>query len=125
MRRLLQWSALVALMIVATILLGWWTVPILGGVWGAAMAASRRVALTAAAAGATSWAILLVWTAFQGPVGSLAVKVGAIFGLPGLAFLTLPVLFAALLAGAAAGTSAALLQFRSFPEPETQAGPGA
>ena len=53
MRRLLQWIALVALMIVATILLGWWTVPILGAVWGAAMAASRRVALTAAAAGAT------------------------------------------------------------------------
>ena len=67
------------------------------------MAAERRPVLFAGAAGAAGWAILLAGTALFGSVGVVATKVGVIFGLPGVAFIALALLFPALLAGSAAG----------------------
>ena len=52
MRSLLAWLTLAVLIAVATAMLGWWTVPVLGGLSGALMAAERRPVLFAGAAGA-------------------------------------------------------------------------
>ncbi len=105
MRSLLAWLTLAVLIAVATAMLGWWTVPVLGGLSGALMAAERRPVLFAGAAGAAGWAILLAGTALFGSVGVVATKVGAIFGLPGVVFIALALLFPALLAGSAAGVA--------------------
>ena len=105
MRWLLAWLTLTVLIAAATAMLGWWMVPVLGGISGALMAAERRPVLFAGSAGAAGWAILLAGTAMFGSVGLVAQKVGAIFGMPGVAFITLALLFPALLAGSAAGVA--------------------
>ena len=105
MRPLLAWLTLAVLIAAATAMLGWWMVPVLGAISGALMAAERRPVLLTGTAGAAGWAILLAGTAMFGPVGLVAQKVGAIFGLPGLAFIALALLFPALLAGSAAGVA--------------------
>lgn len=86
----------------ATAVLGWWAVPVLGAVWGWVDWRSGRVALTAAAAAGVGWAMLLLWTAAQGPVAELAGKVGAVMSLPGWALILLTLVFAVILAGSAA-----------------------
>lgn len=85
--------------------LGWWTVPAIGVVWGAVAPPADRPGRTAALAAAFAWAALLGRAALLGPIGPLAAKVGAIFGLPGVALLLLTVGFAAALAGAGAATA--------------------
>ena len=92
----------------ATALVGWWTVPLIGTLWGVVRAPRRGVAPDAGLAGALGWGLLLLLAAAQGPVAAVAAQVGAVMGLgaPGLVVLTL--LFPFLLAWAAALVSAEL-----------------
>jgi hypothetical protein len=92
----------------ATIAVGWWAVPVLGGVWGLVATRSTLPALTAAAAAGLSWAALLGWAAFRGPLLGLADKVGAIVGVPAWGLVAVAVAFPALLAGSAAMLVSAL-----------------
>jgi hypothetical protein len=70
MRALANFLALVFALSVATAVAGWWTVPLVSGLW--TLAAPRRAAVIYAAfAGALAWASLLAWTARAGPVGAL------------------------------------------------------
>lgn len=80
---------------------GWWAVPVIGLVWGF-FAHARRPGLRAAAAAGLAWAVLLAWTATQGPVGQVARRIGGVFLLPGPALMALAVVFAMALAGTAA-----------------------
>ncbi len=93
---------LAAAFALATATLGWWTVPLLGGVWGAIALRGTRPVATAAAAAGVGWLVLLLWAATQGPVWLLARKVGPILMVPGWLFVGLTLMFPVLLAGSAA-----------------------
>ncbi len=87
---------------------GWIALPVAGAALGVAWA-ERMPVRRAAACGAGGWGLLLLAGAARGPVGRLAEVVGGVFGgLPGVAFVAVVLLFAALLAGAAGGATAAI-----------------
>jgi hypothetical protein len=92
----------------ATAVLGWWAVPVLGVVWGAVATRGERPVRMAATAAALGWAILLVWGATQGPVHVVARRVGPVLMLPGWLFVALTLLFPALLAASATQVAVAL-----------------
>jgi hypothetical protein len=102
MKALVSWLALVVAIALGTALLGWWSVPVVGALWGLAKQAGKGTWWRAALAGSGAWALLLLFTSTQGPVGALADKVGAVFAIPGFAFVVLTLLFPAALAGSAA-----------------------
>lgn len=90
-------------MIVATWVLGWWAVPVVGALWGLK---GNPVEPTLAAV--MAWGALLGWTATTGPLLPFAARLGGVVGLPGWAMLVITVAFAALLAWSAATLVGAL-----------------
>lgn len=108
MRRVVLVIFLTAAMLLGTIGLGWWTVPLLGAAWGASRPFNRGLAVSAALAGALAWAVLLAEATLGGPVGELAGNLGGIFGLPGSIVILFTLLFPALLAGSAAALAVRL-----------------
>ncbi len=99
---MLLWLVLLVAIALATAALGWWAVPLVAAVWALAIPHATGTWWRAALAGSGGWALLLALAATQGPVGDLAAKVGAVFALPGFAFVLLTLLFPAVLAGSAA-----------------------
>jgi len=93
---------LVVLVAAGTMVLGWWCVPVLGLLYGAARGKGAGLALEAGAGAALGWAGVLAWSAPLGPLWQLAVRAGGIFGLPGWAFVAVTLAFAGLLAAPAA-----------------------
>jgi len=91
-----------------TAALGWWTLPVIALVWGVIAPSRIQAGVTAAVAAMLSWSLLLAWTATQGPIGTLARRVGGIFGVPGIAFIAITIVFAAVLAGSGALVAGAL-----------------
>jgi hypothetical protein len=84
----------------ATLLGGWWAIPLLAALWVRVL--PRATASTCALGAALGWALLLAWAAVDGPVGTVARRVGGVFLLPGWGFVALTLIFAALLAASAA-----------------------
>lgn len=91
-----------------TLFVGWWTVPVLGGLWGVVSGRDTWPAFTAALAGGLSWAVLLAWMAVRGPVVDLAHQVGGVMSLPTWALFVITVAFPMVLAGSAAGLTGAI-----------------
>lgn len=90
-----------------TAVFGWWSVPLIGLLFGL-VARIDRPALAAGLSAGLAWACLLGWIALAGaPLGPLAERFGAILSLPGHSALALPVLFAGLLGVPAAALPAA------------------
>jgi hypothetical protein len=85
---------------VTTYALGWWTVPIVAGLW-ALFAKDLHRAFVAALCAAGGWATLLLIDVGRGPVGTMGVKLGGVLGVPALALWMLTLLFPALLAWSA------------------------
>ena len=110
MRAALRVALLALAFAVGTVGLGWWTVPVLGVAWGVVARAHGRAALTAALAAGTAWLLLLGWAAVQGPVGSLATKVGGVMGLPGTVLLAITPAYAMIVVGSGAYVAAAVLR---------------
>lgn len=98
---LLDWALLTLLCTAGTALAGWWAVPVIAGVWTLALP-RRGGVLTATAAGAAAWAILLLIAARSGRVDDVALLVASILGTKSSAVYALTLLYGALLAGAAA-----------------------
>jgi hypothetical protein len=88
----------------ATAVGGWWTVPLAAALWSR-VATLKRPVIGAALGGALGWALLLGWTALQGPSGTLARRVAPVFHLAAPTLVLATLLFPALLAGAAAGVA--------------------
>jgi hypothetical protein len=86
----------------ATAAAGWWTVPIVAAIWVRVAPRARRPVLSCTVAAAAGCALLLGWTALQGPVDAVARRVGGAVGLPPWGFVLVTLLFPAFLAGAAA-----------------------
>lgn len=108
MSRAVSIGVVAAAMAGATILAGWWTVPVLGALWGL-----RRSPAVAGLGALVAWGGLLVWQATRGPVGLLAGQVADILSLPAPALPLVTVLFAGLLGWSAAAVSHALFLPRS------------
>lgn len=107
MRPVMLWISLALAFALATVGLGWWTVPVIAASWGALRASGERPGPSTASAAAAGWALLLAWSATQAPVGELARRVGGIFGGGGPLFVTATLIFPAIVAGSAAGLASA------------------
>jgi len=84
-----------------TAALGWWMVPVLAAVRARVISRDRAPVASCMAGAALGWALLLGWTAWHGPAGLVAGRVGGALDLPAWGFVLLTLIFAALLAGAA------------------------
>lgn len=102
MRTALRVGLLTPALALATLVAGWWAVPVLGVVWGMIAARGTRPGLTVGGAAAGGWALLLVWRGLGGPVWRVAERVGPILALPGWLFVVLALIFPAVLALVAA-----------------------
>jgi hypothetical protein len=102
MRGSVGFACLVAAFAAATVVIGWWALPILGAVWGAIARDRPRPVSSAALAAALGWLVILAWASTQGPVGSVARQVGAVMSLPGPVLLLVVLVFAAAVSSAAA-----------------------
>ena len=86
-----------------TILMGWWSVPLVALAYGVALRRSRRPGLTAAASGAIAWGGYLGLAVIGGaPVGRFGGELAASMQIPGWAPFAATVIFPAVLAGLAA-----------------------
>jgi hypothetical protein len=112
-RRIVEGLAVLIAMMAGTWFAGWWMVPIVAVIAGAAAIAPVLVATTAALA----WALFLIADAAQGPLGRIMTMLGGVMGLPGVVVVMLTILFPALLAWSAAtlGTLVSSAQ----PQPES------
>ncbi len=86
----------------ATYAVGWWSVPVLGAVWGVVTPGGGRAGRTAALAAAAGWVLLLGWIGVRGPVLAVADVVGRILALPAPVLIAVTLLLPAALAGSAA-----------------------
>jgi hypothetical protein len=108
MRNAISLLVLAATIVFGTVAFGWWAVPMLGAIWGTIVRVTDRPAFIAAGAAALGWILLLAWTTSQGPVAQVATMIGGAVGLPGALLYVVAILFAAVLAGAAAGVVTAV-----------------
>lgn len=101
MRAVANLIALILTLSIATVVLGWWSVPVVAGVW--TLAARRRAAVIYASfAGAAAWGSMLLVIARVGPVGAVDGLLAQIMHVPQHALIELTMLYGALLAGSAA-----------------------
>jgi hypothetical protein len=105
MRRALAVGVFALCAAAATVVGGWWTIPVLAAAWARVLPRDAATATLCALGAASGWALLLAWDAAHGPVGTVARRVGGVFLLPGWGFVGLTLLFAALLAAAAAAAA--------------------
>jgi hypothetical protein len=108
MTRTVSWTILLLANVLSTAFIGWWTVPVVAGAWGALTAYDQKPWRTAAIAAAVAWALLLAVSGARGPLFELAGLLGGIFGLPGFAVVLLALIFPALLAWSASGLASGL-----------------
>jgi signal transduction histidine kinase len=87
---------------------GWLAVPVTAAVWSTLASAERRRELRLALAAAASWALLLAWSSAGAGTSKLLALLGAIFRVPGWAFVLLTLAVPALLAWSAAVVTSAI-----------------
>lgn len=94
-----NWGIGVAVLAIATVLGGWWTLPVMAALWSL-LIGGRPLQIGLAGAGA--WAALLVIRGVQGPVLAVSDRVAGVLGAPGWAPIVITVLFSFLLTWSAA-----------------------
>jgi hypothetical protein len=87
---------------------GWLAVPVTAAVWSTLASAERRRELRLALAAAASWGLLLAWSSSSAGTARLLALLGAIFRVPGWAFVLLTLAVPALLAWSAAVVTSAI-----------------
>ncbi len=131
MRTLIRVLMLTLAFAAGTALLGWWSVPLLGAIWGVIAWRTSRVAVTAGAAALLAWGVLLAISARADAFGTLVGALSAVMQLPSIALVLLTLLFPALLAWSAARVTsavAAIVAGRRLPDERqamAEAGSGA
>jgi hypothetical protein len=86
----------------ATAGFGWWTVPIVGALWGIIAPDRRHPARLAALAAPLAWGALLVWGAMHGPVPALATRLAGVLHVPAPVLIAVTLIFPAALAWSSA-----------------------
>jgi hypothetical protein len=99
--------ALVILIAGVTLLLPWWSVAVVGLLFGL-LGPTGAKAWEAGLAGVFGWGVLLLIDAVQGPIGVLTDRLGVLFQVPGAVLLAVTVLFAGVLGWAGAGVGRAV-----------------
>ena len=92
-RNLLQIVLLSIAVALATAIVGWYAVPVLGCLWGVISGRQERPALSYSLAAGLGWAILLVWAASQGPMSVLADRAAGVFGVRAEVLYAVTILF--------------------------------
>lgn len=87
---------------------GWLAVPVTAAVWSTLASAERHRELRLALAAAASWGLLIAWSSAGGGSAKLLALLGAIFHVPGWAFVLLTLAVPALLAWSAAVVTSAI-----------------
>ena len=87
---------------------GWLAVPVTAAVWSTLASAERYRELRLALAAAASWGLLLAWSSSGAGNARLLALIGAIFHVPGWAFVLLTLAVPALLAWSAAVVTSAI-----------------
>lgn len=82
---------------------GWWMVPVVGGVWGYVRREDATAPLAAGLAAMLAWGVLLFAAASGAPKGSVMHAVGTAMQVGPGSLLALSIAFPALLAASAAG----------------------
>jgi hypothetical protein len=98
----IRFVVLTALMAAGTWFAGWWAVPIVAALYGAAFRWSRGSGLLAGVAGIASWGVLLGLTAFAAPIGHLASILGGVLNVRTVGVYVLTLCYPGLLALTAA-----------------------
>ncbi len=101
MKILAMWLGLALAIAAATVVAGWWMVPLVSLAWTLAMP-RRGGVLVAALSGAAAWGLLLLLVRRNGPVGVLDGVLSGTLQLPAGGAIALTLVFAGLLAGSAA-----------------------
>jgi ribose/xylose/arabinose/galactoside ABC-type transport system permease subunit len=101
-RPLLQVALLALAVALGTFMFGWWMVPLIGAVWGLVARERERPQLIVALAAAVGWALLILWTSTQGPIGEVARRAAGVMGMSRPWFLLITVAFPMIVAWAAA-----------------------
>ncbi|MBV6520667.1 MAG: hypothetical protein MNPFHGCM_00785 [Gemmatimonadaceae bacterium] len=100
MARILLFALAIAL---GTVLLGWWSVPLVAAGGGLILGRGRTPGLVAAVGAALAWGGILVVYRISGlPVDTLARRLGGAMGVPASVLIGLTIAFPAVLAGSAA-----------------------
>jgi hypothetical protein len=107
-RTLISFLLLVLAFALGTGVLGWWSVPAIGLLYGILARPGRGQGLLAGVAALAAWAVLLLWTATQGPVGLLTTKLAGIMRMPGPALYVITLMFPFFLAGCSTGLVSAI-----------------
>ena len=105
-RLALRLTLLALAFVAATIVAGWWALPVLGALWGWLNRGERWAGMRTGVAAAAGWLLLLGWNAMVGPLSQVAIKAGGVMGLHPLVLYAATLLLAGLAAGAAAGLAA-------------------
>ncbi len=86
----------------ATWFLGWWSVPLTGAVYAMLRRGQDSAVLEAALGAMLAWGALLAWQTTHPAYGRLRDAISGVFPVPAFVLMIVAVLFAGLLAGAAA-----------------------
>ncbi len=108
MRALANVLALLVAFGLATVVAGWWSVPVVAALWALARPRTRRPAVTAGVVAAAAWAALLLATGPIAALGAQARVLGEVFGSGALVIIAVTLVFPATLAASAATLVAAL-----------------
>lgn len=96
-------TLLVALVIAAsTWFLGWWSVPLIGVVYALLRGGEEHIVKEAAIGAMLGWAALLGWQATNPAFGRLSQAISGVFPVPAPVLMLVSIVFAGVLAGAAA-----------------------
>jgi hypothetical protein len=98
----IRFVVLTVLMAGGTWLAGWWAVPVVAALYGAAFRWSRGSALISGLAGMAGWGALLGITALGAPVGQLATILGGVLNVRAIGVYGLTLCYPGLLALTAA-----------------------
>ncbi len=112
MMQLLRIALLAAAFAIATFVLGWWSVPLVAAIYAVMGSAQRGSAVACGVAAMAGWGALLLVTAAQGPVGTLAAELGGVLKLSAFAVYAVTIAFPGLLAVSAAVVARALAPSR-------------
>ncbi len=102
MREIVKFLLLSEAFAVATFGLGWWSVPVVAGLWGIFGVPASRRAPFAALCATFGWASLLALHTARGSIGVVSSQIGEVMRVPPEALFALTLLFPALLAWSAA-----------------------
>jgi hypothetical protein len=101
MPNLLRGIVAALLLAAATVLAGWWSVPLVAGLGGWVISPRKGDAWRVALAGAAAWGALLAWTAATGPLAKLLHQLSSLMHLPGWSLIAVTLVFPAGLAWSA------------------------